>query len=195
MSKILKTVTLADTVIFSANFLAFAETSSSLQDKINENQNQINDLEKEKDKINDEINTQNNELNEILNQINEKSNDLEAARQEVNSYQVKIDEVQAEIDSINNEIYEAETEIESREKIIKEKEEEAIRIKGNIDKRLRSYYKMDVVTNYIYILIKSEDILSLFNNNQSIFRLINFDKIIIEINPTKLPTNIPINIG
>mgnify|MGYP003499363398 CR=1 FL=1 len=179
MSKILKTVTLAVTVIFSANFLAFAETSSSLQDKINENQNQINDLEKEKDKINDEINTQNNELNEILNQINEKSNDLEAARQEVNSYQVKIDEVQAEIDSINNEIYEAEIEIESREKIIKEKEEEAIRIKGNIDKRLRSYYKMDVATNYIYILIKSEDILSLFNNIQSIFRLINFDKSLI----------------
>lgn len=176
MSKILRTITIAVTVVFSANFLAFAETSSSLQDKINENQNQINDLENEKDKIESEINSQNNELNGILDQINEKSADLEAAREEVNSYQAKIDEVQTEIDNINSEIYKSQVEIESREKIIEEKEQDAIKIKSNIEKRLRNYYKIDVASNYIYLLLKSEDILSLFNNLQSIFRLINFDK-------------------
>ena len=176
MSKILKATTIAVTVVFSANFLAYAETGSSLQDQINENQNQINDLEKEKDKIENEINNQNAELNGILDKINEKSSDLEAAREEVKSYQAKIDEVQNEIDNINSEIYKSEAEIESREKIIEEKEKDALRIKGNIEKRLRNYYKMDVATQYIYLILKSEDILSLFNNIQSIFRLINFDK-------------------
>lgn len=176
MSKTLKIIALTVSVVFSANFLAFAETSSSLQDKINENQNQINDLTNEKDRINSEIDNHNTELNGILDQINEKSADLEAAREEVKAYQTKIDEVQAEIDNINNEIYKSEAEIESREKIIEEKEKDAIRIKGNVEKRLRSYYKIDVATNYIYLLLKSEDILSLFNNIQNIFRLINFDK-------------------
>ena len=176
MSKILKAITITVTVVFSANFLAFAETGSSLQDKINENKNQINDLENEKDKIENEIYNQNDELKGILDQINEKSSDLEAAREEVNSYQAKIDEVQNEIDNINSEIYKSEAEIESREKIIEEKEKDAIRIKENIEKRLRNYYKIDIGTNYIYLILKSEDILSLFNNIQNIFRLINFDK-------------------
>ena len=163
MSKILKIVTLTVTVIFSANFLAFAETSSSLQDKINENQNQIYDLENEKDKINEEINNQNNELNQILNQINEKSSELEAAREEVRSYQVKIDDVQAEIDNINNQIYEAEVEIESREKIIEEKEaieeEKKINIVNSgiyiipnkLIKKYHHFIKPSVVTNEYYL--------------------------------------------
>ncbi|MBE6053688.1 MAG: hypothetical protein E7212_07205 [Clostridium sartagoforme] len=176
MSRILKTITLTVTVIFSVNFLAFAETSSSLQDKIDQNQNQINNLENEKDKINNEIESHNSELQDILNKINEKSNDLNSAQSEVDYYQVKIDEVQKEIDNINSEIYKSQSEIESREKVIEEKEEDAIRIKGNIDKRLRNYYKMDIATSYIYLILKSENILSLFNNIQSIFRLINFDK-------------------
>lgn len=176
MSKILKATTIAVTVVFSGNFLAYAETGSSIQEQINENQNQINDLEKEKDKVENEINNQNAELNGILDKINEKSSDLEAAREEVKSYQLKIDEVQKEIDNINSEIYKSQSEIESREKTIEEKEKDALRIKGNIEKRLRSYYKMDVATNYIYLILKSENILSLFNNIQSIFRIINFDK-------------------
>ena len=176
MSKILKATTIAVTVVFSGNFLAYAETGSSIQQQINENQNQINDLEKEKDKVENEINNQNAELNGILDKINEKSSDLEAAREEVKSYQLKIDEVQKEIDNINSEIYKSQSEIESREKTIEEKEKDALRIKGNIEKRLRSYYKMDVATNYIYLILKSENILSLFNNIQSIFRIINFDK-------------------
>lgn len=176
MSKLLKIVTITVTIAFSSNILAFAETSSAIQDRINENQNQIDNLENEKNKINDEINQQTNELKSILDQINEKSNDLQQAREEVNSYQVKIDEVQKEIDSINNEINNSQNEIQSREIVIEQKENEAIEIKANIDKRLRSYYKIDMVTNYIYLILKSEDLLSLFNNIQGIFRIINFDK-------------------
>lgn len=179
MSKILKVITLTVTVVFSANILVLAETSSSLQDKINQNQDQIGNLKNEKDKINNEISNQNSELNDILDKINEKSNDLDAAKAEVRSYQIKIDEVQEKIDSINGEIYKSQNEIESREKIIEEKEKDAIRIKKNIDKRLRSYYKIDIATNYIYLVLKSEDVLSLFNNIQSVFKLINLDKSLI----------------
>lgn len=179
MSKILKVITLTVTVVFSANILAFAETSSSLQDKINQNQDQIDNLKNEKDKINNEIGSQNSDLNDLLDKINEKSNDLNEAKEEVRSYQVKINEVQEKIDSINSEIYKSQNEIESREKIIEEKEKDAIRIKKNIDKRLRSYYKMDIATNYIYLVLKSEDVMSLFNNIQSVFKLISLDKSLI----------------
>ncbi|MDV4150915.1 peptidoglycan DD-metalloendopeptidase family protein [Clostridium sp. AL.422] len=180
MSRILKVITLTITVVFSANIITFAETSSSIQDQINENQNKIDDLENERDKINNEINDESKELNNILDKISQKSNELEAARSEVESYQLKIDEVQAEIDNINAEMANAQNEIESREKIIEEKEKEAIRIKDNIEKRLRNYYKLDIATNYIYLLLKSENILSLLNNIESIFRIINFDKGLID---------------
>lgn len=179
MSKILKVITLTVIVVFSVNILVFAETSSSIQDQINQNQNQIDNWKNEKDKINNEISNQNSELSDILDKINEKSNDLNAAKADVRSYQVKIDEVQEEIDSINSEIYKSQNEIESREKIIEEKEKDAIRIKKNIDKRLKSYYKMDIATNYIYLVLKSEDVFSLFNNIQSVFKLINLDKSLI----------------
>lgn len=179
MKKRYKLMTVVFTIVFSTNIIAFAETTSSLQDKIDENQSQIDSLEGEKDKINSEINSQNNELQDVLNKIDEKSKELNAAKEEVQSYQVKIDEVQADIDRINSEIINSQNEIESREQLIIEKQNEAEKIKSNIDKRLIGYYKIDVVTNYIYLILKSEDILSLFNNIQNIYRLINFDKTLI----------------
>lgn len=179
MKKKYKLMTVIVTIVFSTNIIAFAETTSSLQDKINQNQNQIDSLEGEKDKISNEIDSQTNELQNVLDQIDEKSKELNAAKEEVQSYQVKIDEVQAEIDRINSEIVSSQNEIESREQLIVEKQKEAEEIKSNIDKRLIGYYKIDVVTNYIYLILKSEDILSLFNNIQNIYRLINFDKTLI----------------
>ena len=180
MNKLLKVITLTITVVFSVNIMAFAESSSSLQDKIDQNQNEINNLEDEKDKVNSEINNQNSELQGILDKIDEKSKELEAAKEEVDFYQSKIDEVQEEIDIINNKIAKSENEIASKEELITEKEKEEIQIKANIDKRLVSYYKMDIVTQYIYLIIKSEDILSLFNNIQSIFRIINLDRTLVQ---------------
>ena len=176
MNRILKVITLTITVVFSVNIIAFAESTSSLQDQIDENQNKIDNLEDEKDKVNSEINNVNSELQGILDKIDEKSKELEAAKAEVTFYQTKIDEVQEEINIINNKIAKSESEIASKEELIKEKEKEAIQIKENIEKRLVSYYKMDIMTHYIYLILKSEDILSLFNNIQSVFRIINLDK-------------------
>lgn len=176
MNRILKVITLTVTVVFSANIIAFAESSSSLQDKINQNKNEIDNLEDEKDKVNSEIDNQNSELQGILDKIDEKSKELEAAKKEVNYYQSKIDEVQEEIDILNNKIVKSENEIASKEELIVEKEKEQIKLKENIDRRLVSYYKMDVATQYIYLILKSEDILSLFNNIQSVFRIINLDR-------------------
>lgn len=179
MKKIYKLMTVIVTIVFSTNIIAFAESTSALKDKIEQNQSEIDSLADEKDKVNNEINSQTNELQDVLNKIEEKSKELNAAKEEVQSYEVKINEVQYEIDRINNEIINSQNEIESREKLIVEKQEEAVKIKSNIDKRLIGYYKIDVVTNYIYLILKSEDILSLFNNIQNIYRLINFDKTLI----------------
>ncbi|MGG7142425.1 murein hydrolase activator EnvC family protein [Clostridium nigeriense] len=176
MNRILKVITLTITVVFSANIIAFAESTSSLQDKIDQNKNEIDNLEDAKDEVNSEIDSQNSELQGILDKIDEKSKELEAAKEEVNYYQSKIDEVQEEIDIINNKIVKSENEIASKENLIVEKENEQIKLKENIDRRLVSYYKMDVATQYIYLILKSEDILSLFNNIQSVFRIINLDR-------------------
>lgn len=180
MNKKLKAITLAIVVIFSSNTLVLAESSSSLQDKIEQNQNNINNLENEKDKVSGEIENQSSELQGILNQIDEKSKDLENAKAEVNAYQAKIDEVQSEIDRINSEIANAENEISTREALIEEKEEEGIKIKEALDQRVRNYYKMDVTSNYIYMILKSESIVSLFNNIQNVFRIMSLDKGLIE---------------
>ena len=40
-------MTVIVTIVFSTNIIAFAETTSSLQDKINQNQNQIDSLDGE----------------------------------------------------------------------------------------------------------------------------------------------------
>jgi murein DD-endopeptidase MepM/ murein hydrolase activator NlpD len=180
VNKKLKAITLAITVIFSSNTIAFADNGSSIKDKIDQNTNDINNLENEKDKVNSEIENQSNELQGILNQINEKSKDLETAKSDVNSYQVKIDEVQNEINKINNEIATTQDEIKTKENLILQKEEEGKKIKESLDKRVRSYYKIDVTSNYIYMLLKSESIVSLFNNIENIFRIMNLDKDLIK---------------
>ena len=76
MSKRVRTLSLTIAMIFSFNMVVMAESSSSIQDKIENNNNQIEDLENEKDKINGEIDEQNSALEGIMNQINEKSKDL-----------------------------------------------------------------------------------------------------------------------
>ena len=180
MNKKLKAVTLAVVVIFSSNTFVLAESSSSLQDKIEQNQSDINNLENEKDKVNGEIDNQSSELQGILNQIDEKSKDLESAKAEVNEYQAKIDEVQSEIDRINSEIASAENEISTKEALIAEKEEEGRKIKEALDQRVRNYYKMDVTANYIYMILKSESVVSLFNNVQNVYRIMTLDKGLME---------------
>lgn len=180
MNKKIKILTLAIAVIFSSNTLALADSTSSLQDKINQNQNDINNLENEKNQINGELENQANDLQGILNQIDAKSKDLDSAKAEVNSYQIKINEVQAEIDKINNEISTAEEEIKTRENLIIQKEEEGKKIKEALDQRVRSYYKIDITSNYIYMVLKSENILSLLNNIENVYRIISLDKSLME---------------
>lgn len=180
MNKKLRIITLAVAVIFSSNLVVLAENRSSLQERIDTNQNDINNLQDKKDQVNDEINNQNNELQSILSGIDEKSKDLEKAKAEANVYQAKIDEIQNEIDNISNEIMLTENDITIRENLIIQKEEEEERSKEALDQRMRSYYKMDINSNYIYMILKSQDIVSLFNNIQNIFRLVNLDKNLIK---------------
>ena len=176
MNKILKTVASSVTVIFSMNFLVYAETSSSLQEQINDNNSKIESLEDERDNIQSEIDKESNELNGIIMEISGVSDDLNKVQEEVKAYQEKIDTLQSEIDSINNEIITTEAKISEIENTISEKEEEAISLKNIVDKRIRTYYKIDIMLNYIYLLITSDSILSFSNNIQGIFKIINFDK-------------------
>lgn len=176
MSRRLRTLSLAIALIFSFNMVVMADSSSSLQDKIENNNNKIEDLENEKDKINGEINEQNSVLEGIMNQINEKSKDLDAAKADVDSYQRKIDDFQGEIDSLNSKIDSSKNAIQDKEAIIEEKKQEEEKIQANIGTRLRSYYKIDIATTYLYLILKSGNIFELFNNLQNVFRMINYDR-------------------
>lgn len=180
MNKRLRILSLVLVVTFSSNIMVLAESSSSLQEKIDQNQNNINDLENEKGKVNDEIENQNAELQSILDKIDEKSRDLEAIKADVNEYQIKIDEVQNEINNINNEIIIAEEDIKVRENLIIQKEEEEKSIQEALSQRIRSYYKIDINSNYIYMVLKSENVISLFNTIENIFRIVNLDKNLIK---------------
>ncbi|GAB6169429.1 M23 family metallopeptidase [Clostridium carnis] len=164
------------TLIFTVNIVTWAETSNSLKDKIENNKESINKLENEKDKVNSEKENQSNELNGILNNITEQSKSLEAAKSDVKFYQDQIDDVQKEIDGIEYKISQTENEIQSKEGLIKEKEKEVKLTEEMLAKRVRSYYKMDINTQYIYMLLRSQSFSSLFSTIDNIFRIINIDK-------------------
>ncbi|MGL5378560.1 murein hydrolase activator EnvC family protein [Clostridium sp.] len=166
--------------VASNNIVVFAESSSSLENQINQNKENIDNLEDEKNNINSEKSKYEGELEGILGQIEEKSKDLDKVTAEVNEYQAQIDGLQVEINEVEEKIKSKEIEIESTEKLIVEKEKEEEESEKMLGLRLRNYYKMDMTSQYIYMIITSESISSLFSTIQSIFRLIDIDKSLIE---------------
>ena len=176
MLKKYRVISFSILLTFLFNTLAFAENTSSIQDKIDQNKSEIESLENEKNKINKEINNENENLQNILDEIEAKNKELEEVQKEVDEYEAKINEVQNNIDEINLSIEASETKIKETEELIKQKEKEEKEIKENINIRVRSYYKVDITTNIIYMILKSDDIFSLFSNLENVFKIINLDK-------------------
>lgn len=159
---------------------AFAEKSDSIKNEIESNKNKIENLEEEKNNVNNKIENEKNELNSLEQEILEKENDIYSLQLEISEYQKEIDSIQNEINELNILINESKNEVKIKEDYLLELKEEQEKIENLLATRLRSVYKLDLAKQYIYLLIKSENIFEIFQNINSISKIISFDKNLIE---------------
>jgi len=179
--KKLKKIALALSILMiSQSFTVFAKTESDLQTKIEENKSSIEALKDKKEEINGEIEAQYSELESIVSEIESKSQELNKAKQEVEYYENLISEVQIEIDNINNQIDSLNKEIEIREAVIKEKEAEAEKTRQLLDNRIRSYYKIDMTVEIVFMILESESLTGFMQNLENAYKIIKLDRELIE---------------
>ena len=174
IKKRILTLTLV-TYIFSA-VVVYAETADSLQNEIDKNQGTLDALEEEKETINEEILNQESELNSLAGEIDTQSAALYAAQEKVMEYQNEIDGLQGEINLIENEIIASENEVKTSEIKIEAIEEELIQTQKVLDGRLRSFYKIDMAQQYIYMIIKSANISELLSNIFNVGKIMSLDR-------------------
>ncbi|MGL5087153.1 MAG: murein hydrolase activator EnvC family protein, partial [Clostridium sp.] len=105
-----------------------------------------------------------------------KGKELRTAEKDVEVFQVKIDKLQEDINIIQKSIDSAESDILKTQNLIAEKEAEVIKTQDMLDERLRSYYKMNISSQFLYMIIKSEGLGELLGNVQAITRVINIDR-------------------
>jgi len=164
-------------IFFSTSYISvFAETSTSIKNEIEANKEVINEIEEEKNRVKEQKEAHDSELDSLFEKIDAKGQELLEAEKDVEKFQVKIDKLQEEIDTIQKTIDDAKEEIEQKEKLITQKEEELAETQGMLDQRIRSYYKMNITSQYIYMILKSDGIGQLLSNIQSIARVINIDR-------------------
>lgn len=180
MKKSIKAIAAAMVVVLSNNMISLAETKSSLQDKIEQNNSNIQELEKKKNEIINKIGIESEELQGVLNEIDSKSIELQKAQDEADSYQIKIDEVQEEINSINVEIENANNEISLKESLIEEKKKEEEEAKGLLENRIRSYYKIDIASNMLYMILESKSLSEFFSNVEDVIKIMSMDKQLVQ---------------
>ena len=158
----------------------FAINNEEIHNEIDSNNKVIEELEKEKEEVKEELNQEEQALKEIELSIESKKQDLLRARENVNLYQEEIDTLQADIDKIEEKIKFIEDEILDKENMVKRLIEEQEVQQGLLSNRLRNYYKMDISSQYIYMLLNSENIFDLFNNINNISKLIQLDNELIK---------------
>lgn len=177
MRKIKNIIIILTVIIFTSNYVSvIAAPSDSIQSEIDSNKEAMDKIEKEKDEIKEKKETEDSELDKLLGEIESKAEELSKAEKDVEVFQVKIDKMQAEIDNIQSSINSAEEEILEKEKMIVQKEEELVITQNMLGERVRSYYKMNVVTQYLYMILKSDGLSDLLSNIQSIYRIMSIDR-------------------
>lgn len=146
----------------------FADTDE-LQQEIDQNNSKIDELEKEKEDINSAMYTMQSELDIILDDITKKSKDLASIQEKITDYSNSITEKENQIKSISDDI-------EIKENEIKTKEEEYNKRKKMMDNRVRSYYKSNITTEIITLLISANNFNDLLSKVNTLNKLISLDK-------------------
>lgn len=168
--KTFKIISMIILLMLSSNItFVYADSKQEIQDQIEENNSEKKELEQ---KISDEQ----KRYNEIQEQVSEQSQKLQKAIEDVRIYQNKIDLIQHEINGIENSLIKSENLIEHKNNLIKEKEKIAKEANEVLRERVRTYYKIDMTSHYLYIILNSKNILEVFNNISNVVRLANMDK-------------------
>lgn len=158
------------------NISVFAKKSDSIKEEIENNKSRIESLESQKEELNSKIEHEKRQLTDVEDDIYKKENELYELQKEISKYQKEIDIIQREINEINDIINESKNEVEIKKKYLKELEEEQLKIEKMLNARIRSIYKLDLAKQYIYMIIKSENIFEVFQNLRNISQIITFDK-------------------
>ena len=157
-----------------------ATGNTNLKDKIKGNTEEIEKLKEEEDAIKQRMNSTDSELEDILKKVKIKSAELMASNEKVDSFQKNIDELQAQIDKVQSDINRMDEDIKSKEEQIVKKENEAIEREELLGERLRNYYKNDMASQILGMLINSDGLGSLISNIYNISKLINMDNNLLE---------------
>lgn len=174
-------MTLIIATIVSVNTFAMnVQANDSIQDQIDANKDKINELQQEKEELENNISIETESLEELNGEIETKRNEIGNLQAEIDGYQGSIDLVQGEIDTILIDINDKMEIIENQRLEIEALEAKEKETKKMLENRLVMYYKMDITTNMIYVLIKSESLTEFFNNLSNINKIMNTDKAIIE---------------
>lgn len=176
VNKLKKIALFLSILVASQSVIVFGNTENDLQNKINENNSNIEELEDKKEELNEAISNQYTELEGIVSEIESKSEELNKAKSDVQYYENLINEVQVEIDNINYEISSLTEEIEMRKNLIKEKEKEIEKTKELLDNRIRSYSKVDMTTEIVFMILESKSLTSFFGNLENAYKIINLDR-------------------
>ena len=180
VKKLRKIALFLSILVASQSVIVFGNTEDDLQNKINENNSNIEELEDKKEELNEAISNQYTELEGLVSEIEAKSEELNQAKSDVQYYENLINEVQVEIDNINNEISSLTEEIEIRENLIKEKEKEIEKTRELLDNRIRSYSKIDMTTEIVFMVLESKSLTSFLQNLENAYKIIKLDRELID---------------
>ena len=115
-------------------------------------------------------------LNEIYSLISEKQEELDIIQTRINNLQFEIDIVQSEILSKELSIAEKNADIDSKNEEIYILEVKELETRDILDKRIITYYKTGVTTNYLLLLLDSDSFSDFFNSLFSIYKIMKTDK-------------------
>lgn len=181
-----KTKKIALFVILSLSLSPLKVFATDLQDQINSNNQQKNELENQKENIEKLSEGANKELQIIKEKAAAKGIEVTESSVKVQSFQTKIDELQGQIDELQGTMNKAQTDIDAKQKLIEKEEQESQERQDMLGNRLRSYYKNDMNSQTLYVILKSESITDLISNIMNVSKLLNIDqKLLKEIQETK----------
>lgn len=157
----LKRTLLSTSMIFlllSNNQVILAETNSPEVQAIQENKVKYEQLDEEAIKLSSNISKLNS--------------DIETLNIELSNNNSELENTEIEISTITNKIEDSKLEIEKKQKLV--------------DNRIRSIYKSNMTTDIISYLVKSENLLDMFNRISSMNKIVSVDKqVITDINEKK----------
>lgn len=162
--------------LLSTECFTYGYDTDSIQNEINSNIDRIEGLKEEQNIVNSEIQLEEEKLQEVQGKISAKQVEVEKAIGEVNLVEKEISDLEIKINSIEDEIFQIENTIKAKETEIENLKEQEVEQNEVIAKRLRAYQKVDMTSQYLYMIFSSKSISEVIDNMQAIFKIMTLDR-------------------